>query len=93
MSRGGREGRGIGYEFLQKWQLDIYPHDYCIVNGKKVKPPKYYDSQLPEEYLAGIKETRLAKAEQLQHNFTDYHLAAREAIQNQRQTNIKRDQI
>lgn len=34
---------GIGAEFYKKWKSDMYPHDYVIVNGKEMKPPKYYD--------------------------------------------------
>ena len=34
---------GIGYEWYKKYTSDVYPHDYVVVRGKKVKPPKYYD--------------------------------------------------
>lgn len=34
---------GIGRPWLDKFQADIYPHDYVIIRGVKVKPPKYYD--------------------------------------------------
>lgn len=34
---------GIGADFMEKWKSDIYPHDYVIVRGKEMKPPKYYD--------------------------------------------------
>lgn len=34
---------GIGAPFLEKWRTDIYPHDYVIVRGQKMNPPKYYD--------------------------------------------------
>lgn len=36
---------GIGKPFLDKWKSDIYPHDYVIVRGQKMKPPKFYDQQ------------------------------------------------
>jgi len=35
---------GIGKPWLEKWKSDVFPHDFCIINGKKVKVPKYYDS-------------------------------------------------
>lgn len=45
---------GIGRDFYKKYVSDIYPHDYVILRGKKVKPPKYYDKQYkidqPYEY-------------------------------------------
>jgi len=34
---------GIGHEWFKKYQSDVYPHDYVIVRGKKMKPPKAYD--------------------------------------------------
>lgn len=41
---------GIGAEWYKKYRSDVYPHDYVVVNGKKVKPPKYYDKQYKNEY-------------------------------------------
>lgn len=35
---------GIGANWYQKFRTDVYPHDYVIINGKEVKPPKYYDT-------------------------------------------------
>lgn len=34
---------GIGSRWLEKYKTDVYPRDYVVVNGVKVKPPKYYD--------------------------------------------------
>lgn len=45
---------GIGSEFYRKWRADMYPHDYVVVRGQKMKPPKYYDrlfaKDVPEEW-------------------------------------------
>ena len=45
---------GIGHEWFKKYQSDVFPHDYVIVRGKKMKPPKAYDklykSNNPYEY-------------------------------------------
>jgi hypothetical protein len=41
---------GIGSEWYKKYRSDVYPHDYVVVNGKKVKPPKYYDKQYKNDY-------------------------------------------
>lgn len=35
---------GIGRPWLDKFQSDVYPHDYVVVRGVKMKPPKYYDT-------------------------------------------------
>lgn len=34
---------GIGANWYRKFRTDVFPNDYVIVNGKKVKPPRYYD--------------------------------------------------
>ena len=34
---------GIGAEWYKKFKNDVYPHDYVVVRGKKMKPPKAYD--------------------------------------------------
>lgn len=46
MSRGGKDGRGIGYEWIKKYKSDVYPKDFFTMNGKKLRAPKYYDSVL-----------------------------------------------
>ena len=39
---------GIGKKWYDKYHSDIYPKDFITVNGKKCRPPKYYDSILKE---------------------------------------------
>lgn len=56
MSRGGRTGRGIGYDWFAKFSSDVYPKDFVTMEGKKERPPRYYDSlyesQEPERMKA-----------------------------------------
>lgn len=40
---------GIGATWFEKYRTDVYPHDYVIINGKEVKPPKYYDKLYSRE--------------------------------------------
>jgi len=40
---------GIGKSWYDKYKNDVYPHDFVILNGKKVRPPKYYDTLLDAE--------------------------------------------
>lgn len=37
---------GIGATFYEKYKTDVFPHDYVVVNGRKVSPPKYYFKRL-----------------------------------------------
>lgn len=46
MSRGQKKGGkgGIGKPWFDKYWMDCYPKDFVTINGKKHKPPKYYDA-------------------------------------------------
>ena len=37
---------GLGNSWFQKNYLEVYQNDYVVLNGKKMKPPKYYDDLL-----------------------------------------------
>lgn len=45
ISRGRRSAGtgGIGYGWFQKYTADVYPCDNVVLNGHKMRPPKYYD--------------------------------------------------
>jgi hypothetical protein len=34
---------GIGAKWLEKYESDVFPHDYVVIKGKKMKVPRYYD--------------------------------------------------
>ncbi|QXP44310.1 MAG: replication initiator protein [Arizlama microvirus] len=36
----------IGRDWMDKFQSDVYPEDFVVMNGKKMKPPRYYDKRL-----------------------------------------------
>ena len=42
----GRCSNGIGKSFVLDYQSDVYPRDYVLKNGAKVKTPRYYDKVL-----------------------------------------------
>ena len=75
---------GIGKTYYDKWTSDIYPSDYVIINGKKCKPPKYYDSQHeicePDE-LKKIKTNRKNSMILHEPNNTPERLEVREKLQ------------
>jgi len=37
---------GIGSPWLAKWKTDVYPNDFCIINGLRVRVPKAYDTTM-----------------------------------------------
>jgi hypothetical protein len=84
---------GIGKPWLDKWQSDVYPNDYVVVNGKPTKPPKFFDSQYEVAYpsdFARIKGARLRAAEARTRDLTQDRLDAGEKIKSQQTQQLKR---
>lgn len=95
MSRGGRNGRGLGYSFFRKYQADIYPWDEVIVNAHPQRPPRYYDSLFEEkepEIFETIKELRCANMEKHKKDNTRARLAQREKVKLAQISKLKRNE-
>lgn len=57
---------GIGKDWFDKFKGDVYPHDYVIINGKKIKPPKYFDKLLED-----VDEFEYAQVKHARKNVSD----------------------
>ena len=53
MSRGQKKGGkgGIGKPWFDKFWNDVFPKDFVTINGKKHKPPKFYDNLMEKKNL------------------------------------------
>lgn len=84
---------GIGKEWYDKYKNDVYPHDYVIINGKKIKPPKYYDRLYEiddlQEYTQ-LKNKRELTGKEHSNNNTPERLEVRETIQKLKAKKLKR---
>ena len=83
MSRGGRTGKGLAYDWYQKFNSDIFPHDTTIYKGKNIKTPRYYENLLrstDEIAYTLLKETRVANAQKHLADHTPARLLVREKI-------------
>lgn len=51
MSRGSAKLKtgGIGRGWYDKFADDVFPDDFIVIEGKKMRPPKYYDDLLDQE--------------------------------------------
>lgn len=52
---------GIGASWLKKYKTDVYPGDFTILNGRKIRPPKFYDRELEKihkEEAEKVKDNR-----------------------------------
>lgn len=84
---------GIGHDWFLKYKNSIYPCDYMIVDGKKVKPPKYYDKLLERydpELHKKVQAKRWAYGEEVQEEWTGERLRTREFILDDKLFRLKR---
>lgn len=84
---------GIGAGWFGKFQSDVFPHDYVVVRGRKMKPPKYYKRQFElvapdESFLLTRKRMELAKLRA--DNATPARLKVREQCLRARISQLKR---
>ena len=73
---------GIGADWLEKYETDVYPSDFIIHRGKKIKVPRYYDKimELRGEDLETIKKLRKKNAARFKEDTTPERLAVREHL-------------
>lgn len=93
MSRGGRRGRGIGYDWLIKHRSDVYPKDFTTVRNIRMRPPKYYDQLLKHidvNMYDDIKGGRAKLIQTLAPDNTEQRLAAREEVKVAQFNQLKR---
>lgn len=76
MSRGGRTGHGIAYDWITKHHSDVYPKDGVHVGNRLEKPPRYYDNFYAEHREDTMKEVK----RQRQHYAQQHPRDARELV-------------
>lgn len=85
---------GIGYEWYSKYKNDVYPHDYVIIKGKKVKPPKFYDKKYKSDYPYEFDEILYKREINGKLNSEDNtveRLIVKEKVQNAKLQKLKRN--
>lgn len=83
---------GIGKGWFDKYSSDVYPHDFTVLNNKKLKPPKAYDVYYEQAGgdLESLKLKRKEHAELHSDNNTPERLKVREEIQQRKLERLKR---
>lgn len=52
----------IGRKWIQRYWTDVYPRDFVVMEGRPLKPPRYYDKWMEENHprvMMDVKEQRL----------------------------------
>lgn len=85
---------GIGSEWYSKFHPDIFPHDTCIVKGKQVKTPRYYENLYRSTDVSAfeeLKERRKQAAIAHLDNNTPERLRVREKVKLASMANLNRN--
>jgi hypothetical protein len=85
---------GIGRVWYDKFKEDVYPSDGVVVNGKEVRPPRFYDNSFeidsPEEF-ARIRAVRKRRSKARRWDQTSGRLRVREVCLAARLSRLKRE--
>lgn len=88
------ESGGIAADWYKKYRSDVYPHDYVVVRGQKVKPPKYYDKILKKQDFELYEEILYKREKSAKLNYLDNtpeRLHVKEQVQQARLDRLKRN--
>jgi len=92
MSRGGRSGHGIAYDWYKRFSSDL-EKDYLVMRGVKMRPAKYYDRILHDEDIFSsvvVKRNRKVSAKELSKDNTPDRLIVKETIKRSKLKQLKR---
>lgn len=91
MSRGGKDGHGIGKQWYDKFKSDAYPSDYITHNGTKYRPPRFYDNLYQIDDPSGYKELKQKRIDSIHHeDQTRKRLEVREQVKVAQFNQLKR---
>lgn len=85
---------GIGKGWYEKFKTDIFPCDYMLVAGKKIKLPAYYEKlhkRDAADALKDVKKSRFKKAIKTLKNATPARLAVRKEVKLAQLKQLKRE--
>lgn len=55
---------GLGSDWIARFKSDVYPADEVVIEGTRDRPPRFYDSRLPEAELEALKGKRAQAAQE-----------------------------
>lgn len=86
---------GIGSKWFDKFRSDVYPEDEVVYDGKRFRPPRFYDSRLAvdasgEALLEEMKFKRRRLAAKHSEDLTPERLRVREVCADARLSSLRR---
>lgn len=74
---------GLGSAWIDKYQDDVYPDNFVVINGQKWKPPNYYDKRLAKKnplLHSKMLEQRQKQVKENKWNYTEERLQTRKEL-------------
>lgn len=71
---------GIGSRWLERFGDEVYPGDEVRLEGRRFRPPRFYDEKLDEDELASLKRKRRDAVQKHKGELTPERLREREAF-------------
>ena len=90
----GSQDPAIGGDWFKYFSTDVFPDDFVVVDGKQMKPPRYYDNLLKEVDPKGFKkmqQKRKAFAALTADNNTPDRLKVREMVKSSQLSALRRE--
>lgn len=94
MSTGRKTGQGIGGSWYEKYKDDVFPDDFVVHEGKRVRTPAYYRKLLEQsdpEISAELRAVRKEHSSLHKLDQTDARLRVREKVKTAQATRLTRN--
>lgn len=62
---------GLGADWLRKFNSDVYPSDFIVLRGKKMRPPRYYDRIFDIDYPSDFASVKKLRQEKMKDHVVD----------------------
>lgn len=69
----------VGKRWIEKYWQDVYPRDFVVVEGREMRPPRFYDKWLEANHPEMMMEVRLKRYEETK-ELEEEKLQAKEKI-------------
>ena len=71
---------GIGAGWFEKFSSDVYPSDEVVIDGRRFRPPRFYDERLDDQVIEPLKRKRKKAAVRFAKDLEHERLRVREKV-------------
>lgn len=85
---------GLAKQWIETFTADVYPDDFVVMNGKKCRPPRYYDKYFDEHFpreMRSIRNKRIVNSKKHEENNTPERLKVRETVTRAKMSQFSRN--